>query len=120
MAGRREGEIRAMASLGQLEEIDGGLDANSIKRTVRRHLPAVKHCYEQELRRNPKLKGKVTLEVSVSASGVVSNSEVLESNMNSPRMMKCLLGAIRRWRFARPTSGEVVFSYPFIFEATAG
>jgi hypothetical protein len=38
--------------------------------------------------------------------------------MNSPRVESCLVGAVRRWEFPKPTGGGLVIAtYPFTFMA---
>jgi len=118
LAGRKETEIKASAKMGALQDVDGSLDSAAIKRVVRRNLPSIKHCYEQELRRNPKLAGKVTIEVTVAVTGAVTNAEVISSSMNNRAVEGCMTKTIRRWRFPRPDDGDVIFVYPFIFEAS--
>ncbi|RJO63143.1 MAG: energy transducer TonB [Myxococcales bacterium] len=115
LAGRQEAEIKGSAKLGSLE-VDGSLDADSIKSIVGRNLPSIKHCYEQQLRRNPKLAGKVTVEVTVAATGAVTRVEIVGSTLNDRTVEDCIASTIRRWRFSKPEGGEVVFTYPFIFE----
>lgn len=118
LAGRKETQIKASAKMGAVQDIDGSLDSGSIKRVVRRHLSAIKLCYEQELRRNPKLSGKVTVEVTVGVTGAVTNAEVISSSMRNRAVETCMTKTIRRWRFPRPDDGDVIFTYPFIFEAS--
>ena len=117
LAGRKEKQIKASAKLGALQDVDGSLDASSIKKVVKRHLTSIKHCYEQELRRNPKMEGKVTVEVTVASTGAVSSADVLSSSLGNNQVEKCMLKTIKRWRFPRPEEGDVIFTYPFIFEA---
>ncbi len=117
LAGRAEKTIKASASLGSLD-VDGALDSSAIKRVVKRNLPSIKHCYEQELRRNPKLAGKVTVEFTVAVTGAISGTEVVSSSLNNRAVEGCIVKTIRRWRFPKPEDGDVIITYPFIFQAS--
>jgi TonB family protein len=118
MGKKAEKEISGSAKLGELGDVDGSLDAGSIKRVVKRNLGAIKLCYDQELRRNPKLAGKVTMEVSVTATGTVAAADVVSSSLKNGTVESCIARTIKRWRFPKPKDGDVIFTYPFIFEAS--
>lgn len=118
MGRKEEKEITGTAKLGALADVDGELDAAEIRRVVQRNLGAIKLCYDQELRRNPRLAGKITVEVGVTPTGTVSSASVVETSMGNKTVEDCITRTIKRWRFPRPKEGDVIFSYPFIFEAS--
>ncbi len=113
LSGRAEKKIVAKASLG-VPTVDGSLDQKAVNRIVKRNQPAIKHCYEAELRLNPKLNGKVTVEWTIGSTGAVTNASVVSSSLSNSNVEKCILKTVRRWRFPRPED-ETVIEYPFIF-----
>ncbi len=113
--GRQETQIKAKTKMGNFD-VDGELDGAAIKRVVRRGLPAITLCYEMELRLNPKLKGKVTVDIEVAGTGAVSMAEVISSSLNNKKVESCIVKKIRRWRFPKPEGGSTIITYPFIFE----
>ena len=94
--------------------VRGSLDKEIIRRVIRRHINEVKFCYEQELTRNPKLGGRITVQFTIAASGRVVASVLQDSTLGNPRVETCTVQAVRRWEFPMPLSGgNVVVSYPF-------
>ncbi len=97
-------------------EVDGGaLDPNAIARVVRSRLSAVKECYEHELKRNPKLAGKVVIRFSIDEDGRVASASVEENTMGDAEVGTCIVSRFERFRFPKPDGGTVTATFPFIF-----
>lgn len=98
----------------------GSLDQALIRAVVRAHRQEVRTCYEQQLRKYPELKGKVAVKFHIATSGSVSSSAVEESTVANAELERCVVGKVATWIFPKPKGrGEVVVTYPFIFEAAA-
>ena len=96
-------------------EVRGSLDKEIIQRIIRRHINEVKFCYEQAVKENPTLKGRVVVQFTIAATGQVVASTVAQSTMNSGTVDNCIAGAVRRWEFPKPQGGGIVIvSYPFV------
>ncbi len=92
----------------------GTLDPQLITPVVRNGLDGLKRCYEQSLRRAPKLAGKVTLSLRVSSTG-----QVVRAKLASPTGEKadvgltvCITGKAATWAFPAPTGGPVNIDLP--------
>ena len=100
----------------QEPETQGALDREIIQRVVRQNRRQIRHCYEQQLQRNPDLSGTVTMEWVISPTGDVVNASVSESTLNSSEVEQCMSQRIRQWSFPEPDGGGVVrVNYPFNF-----
>lgn len=100
-------------------DVDGGsLDPQAIARVVKGRLSAVKECYERELKRHPKLSGKVIVRFSVDEEGRVTNAAVEEDTLGESSVGRCIVERFERFRFPKPDGGVVTVSYPFIFTPT--
>ncbi len=98
--------------------VRGSLDKEIIRRIIRRHLNEVKFCYETELARNARLAGRVAVQFTISGGGEVIASVLQSSTMGNARVENCVVQAVRRWEFPRPTMGGlVIVSYPFNFQS---
>ena len=106
--------VKAILSGGRAE-IEGSLDAAIIDQVVRKNLAGLKYCYERELNRNPKLRGKVVVQFTIGLSGTVTEAFVESSTLGNASAEDCILRRIRRWRFPRPAGGSVLVAYPFVF-----
>ena len=93
----------------------GVLDSNAITSVVKRRSGAIKACYEKQLKRNPKLAGKLKMQFTIQASGRVSAVTVLEDTTGDPAVGSCIKSAMSSWKFPRPDGGEVTVAYPFLF-----
>jgi outer membrane biosynthesis protein TonB len=87
----------------------------SLLSVVRRYAPGIQFCYDNELKKNPHLRGKLVVSITVLASGEVSAAAVVEDNLKSPEITACVLAQIRGWRFPAIPQGVVTFKAPFVF-----
>jgi len=94
----------------------GDFDSSVVVRTIRTRIRAIQRCYETELRRNPTLAGKVTVQFTIVERGTVSGAHATENTTGSPAVASCVVDTISRFRFnPGPEGGSVNFSYPFVF-----
>jgi hypothetical protein len=93
--------------------VQTGLDPAKTQAVVRSHLPEVQRCYERGKMDDADLKGRVTIRISVSASGAVSAATVESSSLRSSSVEGCVAGAILGWKFPVPAGGSAIISYPF-------
>jgi TonB family protein len=83
---------------------------------IRQRLPAVRACYEMQLRRNPELTGKVTVDFTIQTTGAISGVRASENTTGDDAVANCVMGVVSRFRWnPGPEGGSVIFSYPFVF-----
>lgn len=111
-------KVRGKFSIGDVDTGSGNLDSGALMRLIRRKRRQFKYCYERELKRNPSLRGKLSVRVTVSTRGRASNVELEENTLNS-NVARCITRGIRRWRFPKPSDGPTNVVIPFVF-APAG
>ena len=97
-------------------EVQGSLDKDLIRRTVRAHIHEVRHCYNQGLARDPNLKGRVAVKFMVGPRGDILAAEIAEATLADKTVGACIVAAIRRWTFPKPQGSTVVITYPFVLE----
>ena len=110
-AARVRGSVRA----SRAEGVDGSLDPKAITAAIKRRLAGIKRCYEQQLKRNPKLTGKIVITFVIDGNGKVSEAYVESNSMGDSTVAQCILGLIKRVRFPKPDEGTVQASFPFVF-----
>ena len=96
----------------------GMLDPADISGVVNRRTAAIKGCYEQALKRDPTLKGKITIFFTISGSGKVTQAKCTQNEL-TPEVCSCMEGLFLRLRFPPPEGGSIDISAPFHF-APAG
>jgi hypothetical protein len=96
--------------------IMGALDRALIDEVVKRHMNQITYCYQKELKKNPKLGGKVKIKFVISKSGSVSKASVGSSSMKTKAVESCISSRFLRMKFPKPKGGGIVIvQYPFVF-----
>jgi Ca-activated chloride channel family protein len=75
----------------------------------------VRDCYNQGLRRDPKLAGTVLLRFVIGESGAVTSLDSSASTFPDPVVVSCVANQIRGLVFPKPEGGPVTVNYPFAF-----
>ena len=94
----------------------GSLDQSQIKSVVTRRMGAINGCYEKQLKRNPKLAGKVRVQFTILESGRVSDVQIVEDTLGDSEVARCMTARMGGWRFPPPAGGTITVRFPFIFE----
>lgn len=95
------------------------VDREAIARYVKARLKAIQGCYEKELKRNPSLRGKVSVRFTITPSGRPGEIEIEENTVGSDAVASCISSRIRAWVFPFTPAQDVPVVYPFVF-APAG
>ncbi len=96
---------------------DTGLTKNEIGEVIYRKRSEVRYCYEAALIRKTGLEGKVVVQFTIMASGLVKTAAVEDSSVDDPILEQCIINHLKRWKFPKTRGGvEVGVSYPFVFK----
>jgi len=87
----------------------------SLLSVVRRYAPGIQFCYDNELKKNPGLRGKLVVSITVLASGQVTEAIVVQNSLGSSAVTNCVLSQIRGWQFPAILHGDTSFKTPFVF-----
>jgi TonB family protein len=100
-------------------EVFGSLSKETIRRTIGRHIPEVRYCYESQLNTRPELQGRVAIKFVISPTGTVVNAVVANSDVGSDKVDSCIAATVRRINFPAPEGGGlVIVTYPFLLSQT--
>jgi TonB family protein len=113
-----ERAVRGSVKTERGDEVGGAgeFDSNLVVSTIKTRIRAIQMCYEQQLRRNPTLAGKVTIEFTIQPRGNVTDVHVKENSTNDPAVATCVANTVGGFRFnPGPQGGSVTYSYPFVF-----
>ncbi len=98
--------------------IEGSIDREAVRRTVRSILTQIKSCYERGLNTNPQLEGKVVVRFLIEDHGVVRRASVPSSTLKDTKVEACIVERIMAQRFPDPPVGTTAeVDYPFVFGA---
>lgn len=97
------------------EDTGGGRSASEISKLVQNYLGGLRYLYKKYLRQDPALKGKIQVRFLIEASGVVSETNLVESSLGNFALEQAILKRISTWKFPQIPKGEVTVTYPFLF-----
>ena len=99
-------------------KVQGTYDRDAVGKVINEHVNEIRSCYERALLRDPNLgAGKVLLEWTIGLGGSVTKVGAKVATIRSNEVVSCLLDTVRAMTFPKPTGGEVIVSYPVLFNA---
>lgn len=108
------GEPEAMV---RSPKFTGNRSPTDVAAFINKKQSQVSMLYEERLKSNPTLEGKVTVIMVIEEDGTVSTASVLrsESTLDDPDFISELLRRIKRWIFPPSSNGPVEMKSPFLF-----
>ncbi|MBW1876930.1 MAG: energy transducer TonB [Deltaproteobacteria bacterium] len=113
LGGGPEVEVTGEVDLGTPSDLSEAGDAPAVRGVVEEHFGQLTYCYEQQLKLDPGLGGRVEVEWHV-RGGRVTSANVFANTTGNSELGRCIVSKIRRWRFPESVEGEIL--YPFIFK----
>jgi hypothetical protein len=99
--------------------VGGHLPPEVIQRIVRQNFGRFRLCYENGLRGNPNLQGRVGVRFIIGRDGAVSSVGNGGSDMPDNAVVSCVVRAFYGLSFPQPESGIVTVVYPIMFSPGA-
>ncbi|HSO36786.1 MAG TPA: AgmX/PglI C-terminal domain-containing protein, partial [Labilithrix sp.] len=96
--------------------VSGRLPPEVIQRIVRQSFGRFRLCYENGLRTNPALRGRVSVKFVIDRSGAVSAAADGGSDLPDRAVVACLVRSFGNLSFPQPEGGIVTVIYPLVFE----
>jgi hypothetical protein len=96
-------------------QVNGRLPPEVIQRIVRQNYGRFRLCYENGLRNNPNLQGRVSVRFVIGRDGAVSNVGNAGSDMPDGSVVQCVTRAYYGLSFPQPEGGIVTVVYPIMF-----
>jgi hypothetical protein len=94
---------------------NGKLPAEIIQRIVRLGDGRYRFCYEQGLRGNPGLNGRVTVKFMIDRTGAVAFAADGGSDIADQTVVQCVVRSFQNLSFPEPQGGTVTVVYPIVF-----
>jgi hypothetical protein len=109
-------QVAQRGSGGAVMERVGTIDAKAVETFINGRFSALRACYENRLKVNPMLQGKLDLAIGVSSAGKVTSVSAEEDQLRDSIMLQCVKSTIRGWTFPKPEGGRVVIGKTFNFK----
>ncbi|MEZ4318117.1 MAG: AgmX/PglI C-terminal domain-containing protein [Myxococcota bacterium] len=85
-----------------------------IKKALKRYAPQVRYCYERELKRDPKLGGRIEMGALLQAGRPI-DVWTESQTVGSSALEQCIHERVQSWTFPAEASGEIF--WPYVFSA---
>jgi outer membrane biosynthesis protein TonB len=110
-------DVRVSGSVATEEaEIDSSdIDQSKLAAFIRARMGLLKACYENALKRNPTLKGKISIRFTILETGGLADITAAVNSLGSSEVASCIVSTMRGWRTQFRPSGPVTVEYPFLF-----
>jgi hypothetical protein len=95
--------------------VNGRLPPEVIQRIVRQNFGRFRLCYENGMRNNPNLQGRVTVKFIIDRSGAVSMTADGGSDLPDQGVVQCVVRGFGNLSFPQPEGGMVTVVYPIMF-----
>lgn len=96
--------------------------AEAIQKVIRSHQAHLDDCYKRQLKRHPKLEGRLVLRFTIDGAGRVrdARAEVTPDDRGLQAVGRCFLKQARTWRFGADAAKDTKVSYPFVVSRADG
>ncbi len=113
-------EAKVTGSVAQeAAEVDSSeVDPDKLRAFVKPRLGLVKACYENALKRNPALRGKVRIRFTILPTGGLQ--DVTVEGIDAPDVIACIANNVRAWRTPFRPSGPVSTDLPLLLAPAGG
>jgi hypothetical protein len=98
--------------------VSGRLPPEIIRRIVRQNFGRFRLCYENGLKNNPNLQGRVNVRFVIARDGSVSNVGNAGSDLPDSGVVSCVVRAFYGLSFPQPEGGIVTVVYPITFASS--
>jgi TonB family protein len=125
LSGRRTTEVQSSAigedtktatrGKGKGKDFKGYRTREEIQLVFDQNKGAVYALYNRALRKDPTLRGKVVLELTITPSGKVTKCVILSSELNDSKLERKLVSRIKLFKFPAKDVDTAVVSYPIDF-----
>lgn len=92
--------------------------AESVMGVINGQQARMMYIYNKYLRLNPDMRGKLNVDLTIEADGLVSKVALVDSNIGDDEFIRELLGLLRRLRFEKISEGSVTVNLPLVFNRT--
>ncbi len=96
-------------------QVNGRLPPEVIQRIVRQNFGRFRLCYENGMRNNPNLQGRVSVKFIIDRSGAVSMTADGGSDLPDQGVVQCVVRGFGNLSFPQPEGGMVTVVYPIMF-----
>jgi hypothetical protein len=96
-------------------QVSGRLPQEVIQRILKQNFGRFRFCYQNGLRKNPDLAGRVVVKFVIDGSGEVASTADRGSDLPDREVVACVVHSFSTLSFPQPEAGIVTVVYPILF-----
>ncbi len=100
---------------GGIDVESTSVDKESLARYIQYRKKALEGCYDQQLKLDPTLKGKIVVSFTITTQGRVTGVSIDENTMGNDDVAACIKNLVRTWFFPVHPDQDAPVSFPFLF-----
>jgi len=115
LAARRRGAVHSRLDQQHTQRhtrVKPGRSLEEIKLVIDRNRGAIDRLYNRVLRGDPTLRGKLILQLTIAASGKVTDCRVVSSELDAPKLERKLALRVKMMNFGPKPGPTVVLNFP--------
>ena len=93
-----------------------GINTAELSQLIQKQHQNVRRCYESQLKRTPKLQGSMDVRFKITHWGRVGKTKITSNDLSNRKVKRCVVKAIRKWRFPFTRKGGVTIELPLLFK----
>ena len=94
----------------------GKRNESEVYRVIQSYIGGLKYLYNNALKKDPSLRGKVTVRLVIAIDGKIKEAGLMSSTLNAPELEEAIINRVYKWRFTEMQEGEeFITNYTFDF-----
>ena len=93
-----------------------GINTAELSQLIQKQHQSVRRCYESQLKRTPRLQGSLDVRFKITHWGRVGKTKITSNDLSNRKVKRCVVKAIRKWRFPFTRKGGVTIELPLLFK----
>lgn len=100
----------------QTPNLPAGLTQEAIFKVIQDNNGSMKLCFAEASRKGEKLTGKMEIEMTIDASGTVTDAKIMTDQFKNSVMGECTLKRVKSWKFPRFNGTPVTVAFPYVLQ----
>ncbi len=101
----------------QTPNLPDGLTPEAIYAVIAENSKSINLCFAEAMRKGEKLKGKMEIEMTIAATGMVSKVLINTARFKRSSMGSCTRKRVKQWRFPKFKGESVPVVFPYVLSA---
>lgn len=95
-------------------DLPEGLTAEVLFKVIGDKTESMSLCYAQSMKRGEIPKGRMDVELTISATGEVIDADITDRKFRNSSMGACTVKTVKRWRFPKFNGEPVTVTFPYV------